>query len=77
MPGQDISQYICWTPFRHRSSSGTGRPVPELELPCSQIGTVPFWGSQFRNWMPSAGTGFGEICHLPNSGMILELGAQL
>ena len=45
-----VPAYICWTPFRHRSSSGTGRPVPELEHPHSQIGTVPKWGTQCWNW---------------------------
>ena len=68
--------YICWTPFWHHSSPGTGHPVPELEHTHAQIGTLPIWGAQFRNWMPSAGTGLDKICHLLNPGFILELGTQ-
>ena len=48
--------YMCWIPFWHHSSSGTGRPVLELEHQRSQIGTMPIWGAKFRNWAPLLGT---------------------
>jgi len=41
---------LCMLELRHHSSSGTGRPVQELEHPRSQIGTMPKWGTQCWNW---------------------------